>query len=132
MQHPTMKSLKEIHTRYFAPAFFIFIIINYLLFFYEPGQGSGRIPYADKIVHFILFATFSFSVFYGCFKSSGNLVKSNLLLLFVLAVVAYAGLTEIIQYFFVEHRSGEWADFFSDVLGICTGFFLLDKLKRFF
>ena len=119
------------NTKYFIPAILVFITINYLLFFYEPSQGSGLIPFADKIVHSILFASFSATVFYGLYKTWLLALPLRIYAIALVCILLFAGITELIQLYFIEGRSGEWMDFLADLFGVFIGFVFTYKIKKY-
>lgn len=114
-----------------SPAILIWLLINYLLFFFEPSPGDGHIPHLDKIVHFCLFSSFSFAVYYGMYRTWLLQVSSKLIILSFLCILIYAGSTELIQHNFVLGRTGDWYDFFADILGTIAGLITLQRVKSF-
>ncbi len=75
----------------------------------------------DKLDHFVAFAAMALS---GCFGFRGG--RSALLCL-TLALIAFGGLIEVVQ-FFVPGRSSEWGDLFADAVGIAGGTLLATGL----
>jgi len=116
--------------RHFLPAILVFLVINYLLFFYEPSTDSAHIPYADKVIHLTMFITLSFLLFYGFYKSTRYGIRNNLIIIVMAITVLYAGLTEIVQHYYVEGRTGDRYDFIADGVGIVLGFYLHKPIKN--
>lgn len=115
------------------------MLIAYLLFI--PGNDLPRykfldsIPHLDKIVHFILFTTFTFLLHFEKKIAIKKLTPSDHIKL-SLIVLAYGGITEIIQGLMIYERTGSWYDYLTDILGLTTGiiiFLLSEKLiNRYF
>lgn len=113
----------------FAPAIILWMFINYLLFLYTPSSGGGHIPHLDKIVHFCLFASFSFTVYYGINRTWKLSISNKIIVFAFFSMLVYAGITELIQHNFIVGRSGDWYDFVSDILGILAGYLTLQRVK---
>jgi VanZ family protein len=73
------------------------------------------IPHIDKWIHFLLYLVLGGVL---CFETHISTFFSKMLVVFY--PFALGGLLELIQEFFV-HRSGDWIDFFADVLGTFVG-----------
>ena len=73
------------------------------------------IPYMDKIVHFVMFFVLAFLI-----KSlyTQKTIEFRTYYIFLVAGVAYAALTEVVQHYFVYMRSGDVFDFFCDLTGM--------------
>jgi VanZ family protein len=94
--------------------------------FSPPGDDSTgififlqKIPHLDKLVHFAIFAIYSF-LLAGCRHSDDTSLAYTVIYSFLLAF-CYAALTEIIQWQFIPGRIGDPADFAADLGGVVFG-----------
>lgn len=69
----------------------------------------------------LLFAGLGFMLAFGCFNSFQFNKRRIWLTIFIFSL-ALAGLTEIVQYFYIPHRSGEIPDLLADLLGAYVGY----------
>ena len=90
----------------------------------------------DKVAHIIMYAVFSFLCLWGYrqqYVNNGKAYQKRALLLAVIISIAYGGLTEIMQEFFVPLRTGDWFDLLADVIGTCLGgliFYLFYRQRK--
>lgn len=105
-----------------AAASVLFVETSFLPFFGGDASGEG-LPFLDKIFHFFLFLFLSLVYhrsllsFYTRGMGVGKIPKGVAVLVVLLGVILAAG-TEWVQEVFTSTRSGDFYDFFSDVLGI--------------
>ncbi len=81
----------------------------------------------DKVAHFLMYACFAFACIWGYrkqFVTNGIAYKKRALLLTLAISIAYGGLTELMQEFFVPLRTGDWLDFLADSIGTLIGIFV--------
>jgi VanZ family protein len=110
---------------YLFPAFLWFFII--LLVVSIPGSNIPeseifKIPHFDKLVHFSLFFVFTILLNYGFQKQNNNsALKRYNYTIAVVSGVIYSVITEVIQYYFIAGRSGEYLDFVANITGIVSG-----------
>ena len=78
-----------------------------------PKTGLLNIPNGDKIIHFAMFGILGFI---WINESKKNSTFFTYLLLFF--AVLFAGLSEVIQHFFISGRTGNSLDFFADLFGL--------------
>ena len=116
--------LKALRCQYLALLWVIFILIICLM----PPQSEGKGPFFfdgfDKLVHMGLFFVLTVLLFYG--KAQQQLsYKYGLLTLvkIILLTTILGGGVELLQWKVFTYRSGEWWDFFSDLLGVGMGIF---------
>jgi len=89
----------------------------YVLFDPNPaGNGLGP-PGADKLIHLTLFALLAGTTRWR-FGPARPLV---------VAVAAYAGLSELVQALWLVHRSGDVRDLVADLLGVALGWALAGR-----
>lgn len=90
-------------------------------------------PGMDKLVHTGFFFVFSVLLCFGF--SSKNYTQTAQWSTIILVAVLSTGfglLTEFLQYQFFTYRSGDWWDFFVDVVGTGMGLFSYLVLHRGF
>ena len=83
-----------------------------------------------------MYAGFAFACIWGYrkqFISNGLSYKKKALLITLVISIAYGGLTELMQEFFVPLRTGDWLDFLADSAGALIGamvFYLFFRHKK--
>ena len=110
-------------------ALFILIICNANLG--KVGHSPLFFAGFDKITHCGLF--FVFVIFYASElirKHKTDVLSYKYMLLVFAMAVLFGGLIEILQLTIFTWRSGEWNDFFADMIGISMGIFSVWKLNR--
>lgn len=90
-----------------------------VLFAPTPG-GPELFPYADKVIHVLLFAVLAWS---GTRAGVASLTLA-------LALVAYAVASETIQATVLPERSGAWQDVVADVVGCALGLLVGSRRPR--
>jgi len=88
-----------------------------------PRTGLFAIPFADKIIHFLLFAIFGFLGSLGFFKQKKESVfHRRFIFLAIFAGLIYGTITELLQHYYFTGRQGSgWdvvANFFGTVFGV--------------
>ena len=80
---------------------------------FAPGSADGSLPFlqADKVVHAGVFALLA---------ATGRW-RFGPVAWVLLAVCAYAPLSEVVQTFLLPHRDGDWRDAAADLLGVALG-----------
>ena len=91
----------------------------YVLFVPQP-PGTPVFPYADKVVHLVLFALLAAAVRWRC----GPALTGALL------VVAYAAASEGVQAVALATRSGDVRDLVADLVGAALGWGLARRALR--
>lgn len=96
--------------------FTILAVILVLIAILMPGKDvpSVGIPNIDKVVHFGMFGTITFCYYFESYYATSKIAP---FIGVFLGVVAFAGLTEIMQ-IFVPGRSCDYRDLIADALGI--------------
>ena len=83
-----------------------------------------------------MYAGFAFACVWGYrkqFVSNGLNYQRKAIVITIIISIAYGGLTEILQEYFVPKRTGDWFDFLADVIGTCFGatiFYFFYKNKK--
>lgn len=105
--------------RRWLPALSVLALSVHLVALYEPGSPDDvlgfDIPGADKVVHVLLFAVPVWLL--------GRLTGRIWLVAGVFA--AHAVLSELVQHWFLPHRSGDPWDVLADLIGISAATLLL-------
>ena len=113
----------------FYPSFICFLII--LVGSILPSSNVKEIEISDKLLHFVIYAIFSFFLFLLSHKETlclDTLIKKWT---FVFTVGTIVGLSiEFIQYTLIPSRSGEWLDVLSNSLGLISMLSLTYVLKK--
>ena len=133
-----MKFLKNLYkvSKNYIPAFIWLLLIFYLLFLFEPSGNGVKIPFLDKFVHFILFCVLTILTCYGLFKDYTFKKKKNVFFVLFTIVIFLALITELVQFLFINGRSGDINDAFADLVGAFLGYqiyvLLIKKSPYFF
>lgn len=108
--------------KYTWPPAIVAVVIFYLCCLIPPRDipdpGFDFFIPTDKIVHFLMFFGLSLvaSVNY-IYDKKGKIIILKLVIFAVLVPILYGGLIEIIQAKYFPERSGDWNDFWADMLG---------------
>ena len=93
-------------------AFAVVVVLSLYVLFWPDPQGSGvRVPGADKVVHAVLFALLAATA-----RLRFGAVRPVLV-----AVLAYAALSEVVQAVVLSGRSGDALDLVADGAGAAAG-----------
>lgn len=96
-----------------------------------PSSNVKEIEISDKLLHFVIYAIFSFFLFLLSHKEIlclDTLIKKWT---FVFTVGTIVGLSiEFIQYTFIPSRSAEWLDVLANSVGLITMLSSIYLLKR--
>lgn len=82
----------------------------------------------DKIFHLLLFAPFSYLLARGFWKTMRQMKKS--ILISISFGIIYAISTELLQYFVVRGRNGNFFDTIADCVGVFIGAYVFYKVHR--
>lgn len=78
----------------------------------------------DKVVHTLMYATFSFLCIWGYrsqYTANGKDYRKRALILAAVISILYGGVTELMQEYLVPTRTGDWFDFLADSIGTLFG-----------
>lgn len=96
-----------------------------------PDNELLKIPYIDKVIHFVLFAGLGVLLVYGFKKKHRQERLSNKQLILCIALgVSYGILTEYFQYFCLSDRHGNLPDTLANGFGTIFGVILSAQLFR--
>ena len=101
-------------------AFAVVALLSLVVLFAPSGDGAAPFPQSDKLVHLSLFALLAGTARW----------RFGPLPVVLLAVVAYAPLSEVVQAVLLPHRDGDWRDATADLLGVALGWLLAGRLLR--
>lgn len=94
----------------------ILIVIAVLTLMPSDDAPSMNLPYADKVVHFLMFGVLSAVALFDYSRCRGRLSVFSWLTIALLASAA-GGAIELLQAGMGEGRSAEWGDFIADSAG---------------
>jgi VanZ family protein len=94
------------------------VALSLYVLFTPRAAGDGLFPYADKVVHALLFAALA-----GTTRWRFGPVVAGLA-----AVAAYAVVSELVQGVLLSSRSGDPYDVVADLLGAAAGWLLATRL----
>ena len=92
-------------------AFGVVAVLSLVVLFAPSGDGAAPFPQSDKVVHATLFLLLAWSA-RRCFGAG---------LPVLLAVAAYAPLSELVQAGLLPGRSGDARDVVADLAGVALG-----------
>ena len=78
---------------------------------------------ADKLAHIAMYAIFGVLIVWTTF------LRKRRYMSFAFAFV-FAGLTEVVQHFFIQNRTGDLFDFIANCVGLVLGLYLVKDLKK--
>ncbi len=100
---------------------FVAVVALSLVVLFSPGSDvPSGIPVSDKVIHFLLFAALA---------ATGRLVGIPVRNL-VIALVVYAGVSEVLQATLPINRDGDLRDAVADTLGALTGTGVVAAARR--
>jgi VanZ family protein len=100
---------------------FAVVVLLSLVVLFEPGSDvPSGVPINDKVVHFTLFAALAVT---------GRLAGIRTVPL-VLGLVAYAGISEVLQSSLPIDRDGDVRDALADTLGVLVGVGAMELWRR--
>ncbi len=95
-----------------------------------PKTGMLTIPHIDKIVHLGMFLVFGVLLSYGLYLQKNPwYVHKYYGSITVLLGIIYGGLTELLQHYVLNMRSGTWTDFLANLFGTIFGVFIFVGIK---
>jgi len=122
-----MKTVKDFHM-----TIFISLVVTFLSLYNINSEIVHKFTFfenEDKLIHFLMYfgVTVTFLLEYFIRKPERNM-KYYLLSLYPIGL---GGLIEIVQSVFTTTRSGDWIDFFADVLGVVFAYLTFHYLRHF-
>lgn len=87
-------------------------VVASLLILFAPTTGGAELfPYADKVVHVLLFAVLAWS----------GLRAGVPVVALAVALIGYAAVSEVVQATVLPARAGDWTDVLADLAGAAGG-----------
>ena len=99
-------------------AFAISVLINVVVLYSPRAVSGGGVPYADKLVHIVIFALVAVT----------GLCARLPLVWLVGLLVTQAVVSELVQHWFLPNRTGDPRDVAADLVGVAVGVLLGRKL----
>lgn len=93
-----------------------------------PEKETINIPNLDKIIHFIMYLTLSFSILLNYFYKNTK-ISTLTFVLIALFISIYGIIIEIIQEIFIYGRSGNIYDVLANISGCLLAIFIFNLLK---
>jgi len=99
-----------------------------------PQENLAEIPFFDKIVHFIMYLSFSLAVILETFTIKSWSEKSILRTYFAALSISaiFGGLIELIQGYLTEYRSADIIDWGFDMGGSLAACLMIELIRRAF
>lgn len=86
-----------------------------------PDTPLSEVSLIDKWTHVAMYAALEVVMFTELNRRRASLSAGRLLAATVVAPAALGGLVELMQAYLTTYRSGEWADFAADCVGVLAG-----------
>lgn len=116
--------LKALRHQYLAVIWSIFILVACLMPIQHEPVDLPLFPGFDKLVHLGFFFVLTVLLFFGKIQRQASYVyRLSTLIKIVLLTSILGGGIELLQWKIFTSRSGEWWDFFSDMVGVGMGIF---------
>lgn len=81
-----------------------------------------RIPYIDKIIHFVWYYVLFIAWYSYILKINVRFLKVRYRLFLIIAIMSFGLVIELFQQYVFVKRSAELSDFIADSLGVITAF----------
>jgi VanZ family protein len=94
------------------------VLLSLYVLFAPDSSAAPRFSGSDKVVHLALFALLA-----GTARWRFGPLRAV-----VIAVLAYAALSEVVQRLLLEHRSGDLRDLLADAIGVAIGWVVAGRL----
>lgn len=110
---------------------FVVSVIFYLSILRMPAvHNLPRIPFADKVVHFLMYCVLSWLVCRDMSRHQPTFTISRYLLFALLLPISYGGLIEWLQGSYFPPRTTDIADFLANSVGSVAAFILFFSLQK--
>lgn len=110
--------------KYICKYTFSLLVIAAILFlslFNPPETRLDDVTFIDKIAHVCMYGGLELIIWVEYLRCHADLNKVKIILLGIAAPIALGGIMELAQMLLTVNRSGEWADFIADTLGVLAG-----------
>ena len=95
--------------------------VLFLSLFNPPKTKLDDVTYIDKIAHLAMYGGLELVIWFEYLRSHSQINVKKIILLAIMAPIALGGLIELAQMYLTTNRSGEWADFAADSIGVLLG-----------
>lgn len=95
--------------------------VLFLSLFNPPKTKLDDVTFIDKIAHLIMYGGLELVIWFEYLRSHSQINVKKIILLAIMAPIALGGLIELAQMYLTTNRSGEWADFAADSIGVLLG-----------
>lgn len=117
-----MHYLRHLVTSYPISSILIIVIWILCLIPVFPETPLDNVKLIDKWTHIVMYAGLSMVIWCEYLHRHTHIRPRRLFAGGIMAPIVMGGLIEIVQaYGTAGHRSGEWADFFADAIGVLLG-----------
>ena len=99
----------------------VIVAILFLSLFNPPETRLDDVTFIDKIAHVCMYGGLELIIWVEYLRRHADLNKVKFILLGIAAPIALGGIMELAQMLLTVNRSGEWADFIADTLGVLAG-----------
>lgn len=99
----------------------VIVAILFLSLFNPPETRLDDVTFIDKIAHVCMYGGLELIIWVEYLRCHADLNKVKIILLGIAAPIALGGIMELAQMLLTVNRSGEWADFIADTLGVLAG-----------
>ena len=99
----------------------VIVAILFLSLFNPPETRLDDVTFIDKIAHVCMYGGLELIIWVEYLWRHADLNKVKFILLGIAAPIALGGIMELAQMLLTVNRSGEWADFIADTLGVLAG-----------
>ena len=99
----------------------VIVAILFLSLFNPPETRLDDVTFIDKIAHVCMYGGLELIIWVEYLRRHADLNKVKFVLLGIAAPIALGGIMELAQMLLTVNRSGEWADFIADTLGVLAG-----------
>lgn len=98
------------------------VLVWYLCLIKPPSLSVPTFDGFDKIVHLSMYLGICGIFWTEYFRAKHPLRRTQLLLAGVVAPILMSGLIELVQEYLTNCRSGDWADFAANTIGVLIAF----------
>ena len=85
---------------------------------YKPSVNVPVFPGLDKMAHFLMYASLCSIILFEYYRSHTRPDKNRIFWFAIVLPVLFSGVMELLQGLFTKYRSGDFADFLSNALGV--------------
>ena len=102
----------------------IIVAICYLSFFTPPQTKIEEISNIDKLAHTCMYGGLCLVIWFEYLRHHRTISYARMLTGGIIAPILMSGIIELLQAYCTTNRSGDWIDFFANILGIIAAAFI--------